>query len=81
MTSFVRCSVRTIRTSNELAIPSHVACGGERRVDSRRECDEPLGRSLGGERVDLRMAQRRKHLSVGCERPSEATDSTASVAE
>ena len=58
-----------------------VACGGERGVDSRGECDEPLGRFLRGERVELGVAQRREHLSVGRERPPQAADSTASVAE
>ena len=62
------------------AVPG-VAGGGERGVDPCGECDEPLGRSLRGERVELGVAQSREHLSVGRERPSQSTDSTASGAE
>jgi len=57
----------------------HIACGGERSVDSRRECNEPLRRRLGGERVELGVAQRGEDLSVGRERLSETADSAASV--
>src|SRR5207342_2498981 len=57
------------------------ACGGERSVDPCGECDEPFRRFLRGERVELRMAKRGEHLSMGRERPSESADSTASVAE
>ena len=82
MISFVRCSVRTIRTSNELAMPS-LASRAEASAASTLavSATEPLGRFRRGERVELGVAQRREHLPVGCERPSQATDSTASGAE
>ena len=82
MISFVRCSVRTIRTSNELAIPS-LASRAEASAASTLAVSATNRSAESSEESgsNSEWLQSREHLSVGRERPSESADSMTSVAQ
>ena len=79
--SFVRCSVRTIRTSTELAIASLTSrAEGAGGVEPSGQLDKPLTRLFGREQIELGVAKSGRDLTVwSSERRRPPTRCRASV--
>ena len=83
MISLVRCSVRTIRTSKELAIPSFASRAALRAVSTRSMSSVNSRLTpVGGDRIKLGVAERGEDFPlVGCEGAPQLPDPAAGLDE